>query len=100
MGSRSSLPPRGSTPSGLVALSLLLCLPSRPCGSPRPSTTRRAPLSSTGSASKCSHILVLVAKQIKEESTLTHPKKKKKNPPPNQKKKKKKKKSTCVDTTA
>merc|ERR1712150_335746 len=50
--SRSSLPPRGSTPYGSVAPSWLLSPPSSRCGSPSRSTTSPAHPSSTGSASK------------------------------------------------
>merc|ERR1712168_983884 len=50
--SRSSLLPRGNTPSGSVAPSWLLSPPSRKCGSPSRSSTRLAPASSTASASK------------------------------------------------
>merc|ERR1712241_553627 len=51
--SRSSLPPRGSTPSGSEDPSWLPCPPSSRCGSPSRSTTSAAPPSSTASASKC-----------------------------------------------
>merc|ERR1712119_20927 len=50
--SRSSLPPRGSTPSGSVAPSCLPSPPSSRCGSPSRSTTSAAHPLSTGSASK------------------------------------------------
>merc|ERR1712156_805293 len=50
--SRSSLPPRGSTPSGLEAPSWPLSPPSSRCGSPSRSTTSLAPPLCTGSASK------------------------------------------------
>merc|ERR1712204_131466 len=50
--SRSSLPRRGSTPSGSEAPSWLPCPPSSRCGSPSRSTTSAAPPSCTGSASK------------------------------------------------
>merc|ERR1712002_817363 len=50
--SRSSLPPRGSTPSGSEAPSSLPSPPSSRCGSPSRSTMSAAPPSSTGSASK------------------------------------------------
>merc|ERR1711921_42235 len=50
--SRSSLLPRGSTPSGSEAPSWLLSPPSRRCGSPSRSTTRLVPELSTASASK------------------------------------------------
>merc|ERR1712061_718410 len=51
--SRSSLPPRGSTPSGSEAPSWLPSPPSSRCGSPSRSTTSAAHLLSTASASKC-----------------------------------------------
>merc|ERR1712230_111809 len=51
--SRSSLPPRGSTPSGSEAPSWLPSPPSSRCGSPSRSTTSAAHPSSTASASKC-----------------------------------------------
>merc|ERR1711872_676304 len=50
--SRSSLPPRGSTPSGSEAPSWLPSPPSSRCGSPSRSTTSAALALSTGSASK------------------------------------------------
>merc|ERR1712212_811043 len=50
--SRSSLPPRESTPSGSAAPSWLPSPPSRRCGSPSRSTTSLAPASSTANASK------------------------------------------------
>merc|ERR1711934_1310058 len=50
--SRSSLPPRGSTPSGLEDLSWPPSPPSSRCGSPSRSTTSAAPPLSTASASK------------------------------------------------
>merc|ERR1712113_1164351 len=50
--SRSLLPLRGSTPSGLEDPSCLLCPPSSRCGSPSRSTTSAAHPLSTGSASK------------------------------------------------
>merc|ERR1712083_763801 len=50
--SRSSLPPRGSTPSGSEAPSWLPSPPSSRCGSPSRSTTSVAPPLSTASASK------------------------------------------------
>merc|ERR1712107_595963 len=56
--SRSSLPPRGSTPSGSEAPSWLPFPPSSRCGSPSRSTTSAAPPSSTGSASKRFYIFV------------------------------------------
>merc|ERR1719192_794477 len=56
--SRSSLPQRGSTPSGSEAPSWLPSPPSSRCGSQSRSTTSVAPPSSTGSASKCFFIFV------------------------------------------
>merc|ERR1712226_1553394 len=53
--SRSSLPPRGSTPSGSEAPSWPPSPPSSRRGSPSRSTTSAAPPSCTGSASKCNH---------------------------------------------
>merc|ERR1719449_342913 len=50
--SRSSLPQRGSTPSGSEAPSWLPSPPSSRCGSPSRSTTSAAPPLSTASASK------------------------------------------------
>merc|ERR1712029_255731 len=50
--SRSSLPPRGSTPSGSEDPSWLPFPPSSRCGSPSRSTTSAAPPLSTASASK------------------------------------------------
>merc|ERR1712233_82735 len=50
--SRSSLPQRGSTPSGSEVPSWLPSPPSRRCGSPSRSTTSAAPPLSTASASK------------------------------------------------
>merc|ERR1711971_1132512 len=50
--SRSSLPPRGSTPYGLEDPSWLPSLPSSRCGSRSRSTTSPAPESSIASASK------------------------------------------------
>merc|ERR1712051_776252 len=50
--SRSSLPPRGSTPSGSEDPSWPLSPPSSRCGSPNRSTTSAAPPLSTASASK------------------------------------------------
>merc|ERR1712212_281944 len=52
--SRSLLPPSVNTPYGSVAPSLLPSPPSRPCGSPRKSTTNLAPELSTANASKFS----------------------------------------------
>merc|ERR1712203_1226862 len=56
--SRSSLPPRGSTPSGSEDPSWPPSPPSSRCGSPSRSTTSAAPPSSTASASKYSDIVV------------------------------------------
>merc|ERR1711910_152831 len=50
--SRSSLPPRGSTPSGSEAPTWPPSPPSSRCGSPSRSTTSAAPPLSTASASK------------------------------------------------
>merc|ERR1712055_1183902 len=50
--SRSSLPPRGSTPYGSAAPSSPPCPPSSRCGSRSRSTTSADPPSSTASASK------------------------------------------------
>merc|ERR1711952_375623 len=50
--SRSSLPQRGSTPSGSEAPSWLPSPPSSRCGSPSRSTMSPAPPSCTGSVSK------------------------------------------------
>merc|ERR1712203_1312107 len=50
--SRSSLPQRGSTPSGSEGPSWLPSPPSSRCGSPSRSTTSAAPPLSTSSASK------------------------------------------------
>merc|ERR1719295_2151104 len=50
--SRSSLPQRGSTPSGSEDPSLLLSPPSNRCGSPSRNTMSAAHPSSTASASK------------------------------------------------
>merc|ERR1712110_1367656 len=54
--SRSSLPQRGSTPSGSVVPSCLPSPPSSRCGSPSRSTTSAAHPLSTGSASKRCHV--------------------------------------------
>merc|ERR1712055_428417 len=54
--SRSSLPLRGSTPSGSVAPSFPPSPPSSRCGSPSRSTTSAAHPLSTGSASKKFHL--------------------------------------------
>merc|ERR1719474_2282523 len=64
--SRSSLPPRGSTPYGLVAPSWPPCPPSSRCGSPSRSTTSAAHPLSTESASKCfvTHQLYFITLQL------------------------------------
>merc|ERR1712170_223789 len=56
--SRSSLPPRGSTPSGSEDPSWPPSPPSSRCGSPSRSTTSAAPPSSTASASKQFNLVV------------------------------------------
>merc|ERR1711874_818257 len=55
--SRSSLPPRGSTPSGSEDPSSPPSPPSSRCGSPSRSTTSAVPPLSTGSASKLKQFL-------------------------------------------
>merc|ERR1711974_376140 len=55
--SRSSLPPRGSTPFGSEDPSSPPSPPSSRCGSPSRSTTSPAPALSTGSASKLKQFL-------------------------------------------
>merc|ERR1711894_596936 len=55
--SRSSLPQRGSTPSGSEDPSWPPSPPSSRCGSPSRSTTSPAPVLSTGSASKLKQFL-------------------------------------------
>merc|ERR1719392_495910 len=62
--SRSSLPQRGSTPSGSEAPSWLPSPPSSRCGSPSRSTTSAAPPSSTASASKLPTLLKLIRLQL------------------------------------
>merc|ERR1712083_1198399 len=57
--SRSSLLPRGSTPSGSEDPSWLLCPPSSRCGSPSRSKTSAAHPLSTASASKLPTLLKL-----------------------------------------
>merc|ERR1712080_321611 len=57
--SRSSLLPRGSTPSGSEDPSWPLCPPSSRCGSPSRSTTSPAPPSCTGSASRAERTCVI-----------------------------------------
>merc|ERR1712029_502025 len=98
--------PRGSTPSGSVAPSWLLFLPSSPCGSRRRSMMSPVPPSSTGSASRvvCNSAVCSTFEQKPVPNDKMNPahknkhtptekkKKKKKNPPPKKKKKKKKKK--------
>merc|ERR1739847_102715 len=58
--SRSSLPPRGSTPYGSVAPSWLPSPPSSRCGSPSRSTTSAAHPLSTASASKYFTFFILL----------------------------------------
>merc|ERR1719410_1135555 len=58
--SRSSLPPRGSTPSGSEDPSWPPSPPSSRCGSPSRSTTSAAPPLSTASASKCSCYVIFL----------------------------------------
>merc|ERR1712113_312334 len=57
---RSSLPPRGSTPSGSEDPSWPPSPPSSRCGSPSRSTTSAAPPSSTASASKLSCYVIFL----------------------------------------
>merc|ERR1712112_788843 len=57
--SRSSLPQRGSTPSGSEDPSWPLSPPSSKCGSPSRSTMNAAPPSSTGSAYKLLQLFVI-----------------------------------------
>merc|ERR1712174_175936 len=57
--SRSSLPQRGSTPSGSEDPFWPLSPPSSRCGSPSRSTMSVAPPSSTGSASKLLQLFVI-----------------------------------------
>merc|ERR1712088_492137 len=106
--SRSSLLPRGSTPSGSVGPSWLLSPLSSPCGSQRRSTTSPVPPSSTGSASRVLSTIavrsafgpkpVLNDKKNPARKNKHLPlfckKKKKKTPPFFLKKKKKKKKKS------
>jgi len=66
--SRSSLPPKGSTPYGSVAPSLPLFPPSRPCGSPKRNTTNPALASSTANASKLHDGGISVAKDLSRTS--------------------------------
>merc|ERR1711997_131550 len=67
--SRSSLPPRGSTPSGSEAPSWLPSPPSSRCGSPSRSTTSAAHPSSTASASKKALSLQASAKRRGKQYT-------------------------------
>merc|ERR1712226_1138783 len=107
--SRSSLPQRGSTPSGSEAPSWLPSPPSSRCGSPSRSATSAAHPLSTASASKLltsDMFYILSVKFVKERSqclfdsvtikkanpVLKKKKKKKKKPKGKKKKKKKKKK--------
>merc|ERR1712008_578455 len=57
--SRSLLPQRGNTPSGLEVPSCLPFPPSNRCGSPNKSTTSAAHLLSTGNASNFSTNLLM-----------------------------------------
>merc|ERR1739845_170674 len=67
--SRSSLPPRGSTPSGSEDPSWPPSPPSSRCGSPSRSTTSAAPPSSTASASKRTLTLQASAKRRGKQYT-------------------------------
>merc|ERR1712147_74412 len=94
--SRSSLPQRGSTPSGSEAPSWLPSPPSSRCGSPSRSTTSAAHPSSTASASKLltSDIFyILSVKFVKERSQYLFDSVTIKKQTQKKKKKKKKKKS-------
>merc|ERR1712088_470583 len=71
--SRSSLPPRGSTPSGSEAPSWLPSPPSSRCGSPSRSTTSAAPPSSTASASKRTLTLQASAKRRGKQYWIKSP---------------------------
>merc|ERR1712112_492544 len=64
--SRSSLHPRGSTPSGSEDPSLPLSPPSSRCGSPSRSTTSAAHPSSTASASKRKILRFLSSKMFRK----------------------------------
>merc|ERR1712203_1218588 len=107
--SRSSLLPRGSTPSGSVAPSWLPFPPSSPCGSQRRSMMSPVPPLSTGSASRV--VCTIAVRSAFGQKPVPNDKKnpahknkhlptkkkkktpqKKKHPPPKKKKKKKKKK--------
>merc|ERR1712076_257267 len=66
--SRSLLPLRGSTLSGLVAPSCLPSPPSSRCGSPSRSTTSAAHPLSIGSASKC----FVTAKEVPLSCAITY----------------------------
>merc|ERR1712184_201222 len=57
--SRSLLPQKGNTPSGLEDPSCLPCLPSNRCGSPSKNTTSAAHPLSTGNASNFTTNLLL-----------------------------------------
>merc|ERR1712226_1237530 len=96
--SRSSLPQRGSTPSGSEAPSWLPSPPSSRCGSPSRSTTSAAHPSSTASASKLltsDMFYILSVKFVKERSQCLFDSVtiKKQTQVKKKKKKKKKKKS-------
>merc|ERR1711894_563634 len=69
--SRSSLPPRGSTPSGSEAPSWLPSPPSSRCGSPSRSTTSAAPPLSTASASK-RNLRLLIEPEAEEDCHHHH----------------------------
>merc|ERR1712147_144612 len=70
--SRSSLPQRGSTPSGSEDPSWPPCPPSSRCGSPSRSTTSAAPPLCTGSASKCFLNFCFIFTQIKLKDIFFH----------------------------
>merc|ERR1712217_242129 len=72
--SRSSLLPRGSTPSGSEDPSWPPCPPSSRCGSPSRSTASAAPPSSTASASKRSDRskIVTSSKQNNQVAPSSH----------------------------
>merc|ERR1711934_912248 len=94
--SRSSLPQRGSTPSGSEAPSWLPSQPSSRCGSPSRSTTSAAHPSSTASASKLltsDMFYILSVKFVKERSQYLFDSVTIKKQTQKKKKKKKKKKS-------
>merc|ERR1711974_303424 len=98
--SRSSLLPRGSTPSGSVAPSWLLSPPSSPCGSRRRSTMSPAPPSSTGSASRvvCNSAICSAVEQKPVPNDKMNPAHRNKHLPTEKKKKKKKKTHTKKKT--